>query len=549
MNPLDNNSRNEGTVSPTPKRPRLEAVPTGVTAGRDVTAYNQNQSSFLCLPDEPKSVIIRYLGLREIARLARVCKYLGDFVENSKALERAWYRRFPSQHRHQLKTIFKAKTNQELRDWLRPFANNDTVESLVERRDNAYFPALFLFTNSKLMSLCEKFNLETKTEIIHSNWIHKATLSDDSRHLVTAGLDNMLKISSRENDGSWKVKANIIAHHVTSATFSPNGCRLLVVCNGNAIIYGMEDDGSWKVKITISHENAVCSATFSADGRHVVTSGLDSKLKIYGLENDGSWQAKATIDHNSPGMASFSIDGRHLMAYSTYSVTIYGKQANDSWNAKGTINHSGWVMSAQFSADGSYVVTASRDGKAKIYGQQDDGSWEKIDEILHDGRVYSAKFSTDGTQLVTASEDKTTKIYGLQAGTWVNTAIIPHESPVHSAIFSADSRHLLTSIDNNTAKIYRQEADGSWVEKATISHTDRIYTTTFSADGCLVVTASKDETAKIYGLGADGSWLQKAIISHRGNLGLGTAAFGVDGRHVVTFSDNTARITELQKDV
>ncbi|WP_448215014.1 F-box/WD repeat-containing protein [Endozoicomonas sp. 2B-B] len=549
MNPLNNNSSDDGTVSPTPKRPRLEAVPTGVTAGRDVTLYNQNQSPFLCLPDEPKSVIIRYLGLREIARLARVCKYLGDFVENSKALERAWYRRFPSQHRDQLKTIFKAKTNQELRDWLRPFANNETIESLVERRDSAYFPALFLFTNSKLMSLCEKFNLETKTEIIHSSWIHKATLSPDSRHLVTACLDNILKISSRENDGSWKVKANI-SHNVTSATFSPDSRHLLTASRVNAVIYGMEEDGSWKLKFTISHEDGVCSATFCADGHHVLTSGLDKKLKIYRLENDGSWQAKTTINHNTQaGLASFSIDGRHLMIYSTYSVTIYGKQANDSWNEKGTINHNGWVMTAQFSADGSYVVTASRDGKAKIYGLQDDGSWKKTDEIQHDGSVYSAKFSTDGTQVVTASEDKTTKIYGLLAGSWVNKAIIPHESPVHSAIFSADSRHLLTTITNNTAKIYRLETDGSWVEKATISHKDRIYSATFSTYGCLVVTASKDATAQIYGLGADGSWLQKAIISHRGVIGLGSAAFGVDGRHVVTFSDYSARITELQKDV
>ncbi|WP_257254259.1 F-box protein, partial [Endozoicomonas sp. SESOKO3] len=126
MNPLNNHSSDDGSPLPT-KQPRMEEAATGVCAGRDVIVYHQNQSPFLCLPDETKSIIIRYLGFREITRLAKVCRYLRDFVKNDKAMERAWYRRFPSPHQYQLKTIVTAKDKQQLSDWLRSFANADTA--------------------------------------------------------------------------------------------------------------------------------------------------------------------------------------------------------------------------------------------------------------------------------------------------------------------------------------------------------------------------------------------------------------------------------------
>ncbi|WP_422139338.1 F-box-like domain-containing protein [Endozoicomonas sp. ALC020] len=208
MTPLNNNTSNDGSLSPTPKQPRLEQVPTGIVAGRDVTAYNQNQSSFFCLPDESKTTIIRYLGFREITRLVRVCKYFRDLVENHNALERAWCRRFPSPLQYQLKTIATTKDEQQLRDWLKPFTIMDAVESLVKQQKSTYFPALLFFNNSKLMSQCETFDLETKAEITRSNNIFAVTLSGDGRHLVTVSLDNTVKIFSQETDGSWEVKAS-----------------------------------------------------------------------------------------------------------------------------------------------------------------------------------------------------------------------------------------------------------------------------------------------------------------------------------------------------
>ncbi|WP_448215002.1 F-box/WD repeat-containing protein [Endozoicomonas sp. 2B-B] len=252
MSPVNSNS---GIDSPTHGQPQLEEASTAFSAGREVSIYNQNQSPFLCLPHETKSMIICYLGFREITRLAKVCRHLRDLVENDKALERAWFRRFPSQHQYQLKAMITKKDEQQLRDWLAPFADEDTVESLLKQRESTYFPAQLLFTNSKLMSQCKKFKLVEKAKIPLAYALNTATFSADSLRVVTASLDHKLKI------------------------------------------YGQKNGGTWEEINTIIHDRPAKSASFSSDGRHVLATGYDNTVTIYSQADNGSWEAKI---HHSP---------------------------------------------------------------------------------------------------------------------------------------------------------------------------------------------------------------------------------------------------------
>ncbi|WP_257252298.1 F-box protein, partial [Endozoicomonas sp. SESOKO3] len=97
---MKSNCGSDGLLLPTPEPPQMEEASTGVIAGRYVSVYNNNQCLLLDLPVEVESVLIRYLGFREITRLAKVCRYLRDFIKEDKALEKAWIRRFPSPQKY-----------------------------------------------------------------------------------------------------------------------------------------------------------------------------------------------------------------------------------------------------------------------------------------------------------------------------------------------------------------------------------------------------------------------------------------------------------------
>jgi hypothetical protein len=75
------------------------------------------------------------------------------------------------------------------------------------------------------------------------------------------------------------------------------------------------------------------------------------------------------------------------------------------------MKHDGAVYSAQFSADGQRVVTASEDGTARVW---DAATGKAIGEPMrHQDAVNSAQFSADGQRVVTASYDQTARVWDI----------------------------------------------------------------------------------------------------------------------------------------
>lgn len=104
--------------------------------------------------------------------------------------------------------------------------------------------------------------------------------------------------------------------------------------------------------------------------------------------------------------ASFSPDGKRV-------VTASGDSTARVWDVSGKQlaelkGHQEWVRSASFSPDGKRVVTASDDKTARVW----DVSGKQLAELKgHQGMVLSASFSPDGKRIVTASNDGTARIW------------------------------------------------------------------------------------------------------------------------------------------
>src|SRR5207244_1765088 len=101
------------------------------------------------------------------------------------------------------------------------------------------------------------------------------------------------------------------------------------------------------------------------------------------------------------------------------------------------------VYSAQFSPDGTRIVTASSDKTARVWDVQ---TGQALTEPMqHGGQVHSAQFSSDGKRIVTGSwEDAGARIWDAHTGKPL-TEPLKHGSSVFSAIQSrweADSHAL-----------------------------------------------------------------------------------------------------------
>ncbi len=198
------------------------------------------------------------------------------------------------------------------------------------------------------------------------------------------------------------------------------------------------------------------------------------------------------------------------------------------------IGHTSDVISAKYSPDRKYVLTASWDNTAKIW---DATSGRELHSLQgHMGWVRSATYSPDGNYVLTASDDKTAKIWNVLSGR-VLYSLQGHLGCVRSATYSLDGKYVLTASDDMTAKIW--EVSSGKELHSLQGHTGGINTATFSPDGKFVVTASFDSTAKIWDA-TSGRELH-SLQGHR--LRVSSATYSPNGKYVLTASDDmTAKI-------
>ena len=106
---------------------------------------------------------------------------------------------------------------------------------------------------------------------------------------------------------------SILLGHVRSASFSPNGQRVVTASwDGTA---GIWDVTTGQLIHTLQgHRNVVCAASFSPDGRSVVTASRDNTARIWDV---ATGQLVRTLQHlGAVNSASFSPNGRSVVTAS-----------------------------------------------------------------------------------------------------------------------------------------------------------------------------------------------------------------------------------------
>ncbi|WP_422441810.1 MULTISPECIES: F-box/WD repeat-containing protein [unclassified Endozoicomonas] len=213
--------------------------------------------------------------------------------------------------------------------------HRDPVLSATFSADGNYVVTASMDGKVKIYTREADGSWEENYIIIHKETVNSATFSPDSRHLVTASDDGTVKIYDRTASGSWekettfrlkesvekfqqlvptqRVRIHYFPENQTlqpvilyglprwspgtrgfdtpsecpglSATFSPDG-RHMVIYHKTAFIIGQQDNGSWSEKATITHDERISSATFSADGSQVITASVDGIVKITELRRN-----------------------------------------------------------------------------------------------------------------------------------------------------------------------------------------------------------------------------------------------------------------------
>jgi WD40 repeat protein len=315
---------------------------------------------------------------------------------------------------------------------------------------------------------------------------------------------------------------------------------------------------------------------FSSDGRRIVTVTKNGAARLWDAQ---SGQALSQPLSDGAWRAIFSPDGKQILT--VYGNTVFLWDAQDSKLLGKPLSHSGAISAAQFSPDGTRVVTASDDGTARVWDVlshqavtgpckhragirfvqfSPDGNWiatasaentaiiwdaqngkPLIEPLKHSGGVNSVDFSPDSSQIVTSSDDFTARVWGTKNGQPVGEPL-RHNGKVSSVRFSPDGKKIVTASDDGTARVWDAKNGQALIKP--LRHDSKVNSAHFSPDDRgIIVTASDDGTARIWD--AKNGGLLTADLRHPSSVR--SAQFSPDGKRIVTLDiHGVVRVWDVQ---
>jgi WD40 repeat protein len=164
--------------------------------------------------------------------------------------------------------------------------------------------------------------------------------------------------------------------------------------------------------------------------------------------------------------------------------------------------HTDWIYDLDFSLDGYWIATASKDGTLKVeglYAYQAIPTNDLQTLITGESEVTCVVFSPDYVTLAVGNEDQTIQIW--QYSEWgfdseFLSSLEGHTGWVWDVVFSPDGRTLASASSDRTVRLW-DPASGVGLHTL-IGHTSTVRRIAFSPDGKTLASASWDGTLKLW---------------------------------------------------
>ena len=300
-----------------------------------------------------------------------------------------------------------------------------------------------------------------------NRWLLSAAFDPEGQKIALCGEKNArgkhCGIVSLSNDSQMKEFDSATFDAVANASWSADN-RFLVGLKHNHGLFSNVEAIFWDTQtgevIDSTRLGKISSAKFNVQTNELFTADYDGRISV--------WDADSFLEDNSKPKLQFpekfvfynavaSPDGRWIAAIKGDEIALLDRNAPEA-EARKLTDHKGSVVTAKFSHDGQWLVTASRDRTARIwYINQDQAKPDICKELTgHTAALSSAAFNPSGTQVVTSSADNTIRVWDTQHCHELTT-LNWHSDSVNEVQFSPDGQSILSASDDGTAILGRCE--------------------------------------------------------------------------------------------
>jgi tetratricopeptide (TPR) repeat protein len=238
---------------------------------------------------------------------------------------------------------------------------------------------------------------------------------------------------------------------VRAASFSPDGRRLMTTCQDGVVRFWDVHTGS-STGEELRSDSKIDLAAFSDDGRYILISVQDKTVRL--VEAATLHPVGQPMAHDSGVRAvAFSHDSRRLVTATAYgTISIWDVAAQQVVGKPILYGDAGEIRSIAFSPDDRSILTAASDFTAR---QWDVSTLRPVGEVMrHGAPVTVAAYSPDGKRIVTVANDQfTVRLWEAQSGLPVSESLYEGKG-ITSVAFSSDNRRLFTTRITGTIRVW-----------------------------------------------------------------------------------------------
>lgn len=313
------------------------------------------------------------------------------------------------------------------------------------------------------------------------------------------------------------------------ATFDPSSVNIAVTGSRLSKAY-LWDVAQKKIRAILYHDGEINSLAYSADGRQIVTSAVDSTVRTWDA-GTGKQLLKINEEQGIVRNASFSRDGKKIISASYFSIAVRNSHSGalvKSYNLDASLNG---VENCSFSPDNERILVICGDYTVKIVSLVNDDIVADLSGYTFD--IYAAQFSRDGKRIVTTSGDNSAFVWDRQTGK-IMGRLFGHSGRVTAASFSPDDKQILTCSWDGFTVLWDANSDTAMkIFEDSLLLDDAI----FSPDGKKIATISTEGIISIRSLETD-SLLISFTAEKAHHL-----SFSPDGLRLLSYGEYWERVT------
>lgn len=387
----------------------------------------------------------------------------------------------------------------------------------------------------------------------NANDDNNSTMTTDTNDNNTISSDTNTSINEVKKESDNDCNTAYLSNSTTNNGSNATTATTAFVTNSdhNSI------DFSIKLEYVMTHNSVVSCVKFSPDGRFLAT-GSKKMVQLFSA-NTGEKVSIYTVDYDSSTGVN---TGRVYDPPSDYppspqSSVLGSDDPHASSSSAQASRNDPYIRSVCFSPDNRLLGTGSEDKYIRFWSIPEKRllrTWNGFDVI------YSLEFTHDGTKLVSASGDNKARIWDSETGTLLHTlesspssmgsSLNAHSTEgcardgLTSVAISPDGRYIATGSLDRVVRLW--DAETSLLAGSFEGHTDSVYSVAFSPDGKTLASGSLDKTIKLWDVAAGGGHGCRATLTGHQNFVL-SVAYSPDGKWIVSGSkDRTVRFWDAQ---